>query len=366
MIGGSDILLAALRDPSSVLDLGPREWNQLLLAARNHQLSARLGLDLEAAGVADCIPEKARGLLVDALRWSAVNQTILRYEVDRILRALDGLGRPVILLKGAAYLMAGLPPARGRISGDLDILVPREALGSVEAAALAHGWEASVTEEYDQHYYRVYTHQIPPLRHRERGTELDIHHTIAPPTSRARPDIQALVRDARPLKDRRLRILAPADLVLHSAVHLFNEEISPVAPRDLLDLHDLLTHFGAGEGFWDELQARAGMHGLERPLYYCLRYGERFFGTSVPPAARAKAEAFAPSRPLRAVMDRLFTLTIAPSPPDGARPGAGLAGWLLYVRSHWLRMPLALLTRHLATKAYLRAKQFVSAAPAGT
>jgi hypothetical protein len=35
-------------------------------------------------------------------------------------------------------------------------------------------------------------------------------------------------------------------------------------------------------------------------------------------------------------------------------PAARAARWVLYVRSHWLRMPLHLLARHLAIKSFQR------------
>ena len=96
-------------------------------------------------------------------------------------------------MKGSAYVMASLPPARGRYVGDVDLMVPRERIDEVEQRLLERGWQASELDDYDQRYYRESTHEIPPLQHPERDTPLDIHHTIVPLTSRARPDAQALL-----------------------------------------------------------------------------------------------------------------------------------------------------------------------------
>ena len=41
---------------------------------------------------------------------------------------------------------------------------------------------------------------------------------------------------------------------------------------------------------------------------------------------------------------------LQPALPDEARPGRRIALWVLYLRSHWLKMPPLLLARHLATK----------------
>ena len=64
----------------------------------------------------------------------------IRWEVDRIQFALRSIESPILLLKGAAYLLADLPLAQGRLVSDVDILVPEASLHQVEAALLAAGW----------------------------------------------------------------------------------------------------------------------------------------------------------------------------------------------------------------------------------
>ena len=345
-----------------MLGLDTGTWNDLIWCARRHGLLARLAIAAEERGILDQVPAKVRELFADACAAAEFNQTVRGFEVRELLRALVGVPVPVVLLKGGAYLLAGLPAARGRMFADIDILVPRDRLADVEAAALAHGWEPVITEAYDQHYYRTWTHQIPPLRHAERGSELDIHHTIAPLTSRAAPDVSALLSDAQALDGGRLKVLAPADMVLHSAVHLFNEQMD-MGLRDLMDLHVLLGFFGRNAAFWRDLVAHARRHRLERPLFYCLRYAERFYGTPVPATAKTEVGGFGPNRAVRALMDWLVTEAILPIWPGKRRPGAGLARWLLYVRSHWLRMPPTLLARHLLIKAVARARHSLASQP---
>ena len=277
-------------------------------------------------------------------------QTAIRYEVHCVLRALQGVTTPLILLKGAAYMMAGLEAARGRFVGDLDVMVPRAHLDEVERALLAHGWVATPLETYDERYYREWTHELPPLQHPERETPLDLHHTIVPLTARVRPDAAALARDAVALSDARLRVLAPADMVLHSAVHLFNDVVG-MPLRDLVDQDALLREFGRRAAFWDELLARARLHGLERPLYYTVRYARALLGTPVPAEFCEVVSTFGPAAPVRAAMDALFVGRFAGSP---------IASSLLSMRAHWLRMPPALLVRHLAVKTLRRAQSLPS------
>ncbi len=58
--------------------------------------------------------------------------------------------------------------------------------------------------------------------------------------------------------------------------------------------------------------------------------------------------------PVRWLMDWLVPLAMLPEHPDFPRRSAAVARWLLYARSHWLRMPPLLLVRHLGYKAWLR------------
>jgi hypothetical protein len=344
-------LIEALRDPSVVLRFDPRQWNDVLAIGFKHWLLGRLGVALEEAGLRHRIPEKARERFDAAAIAIDSSHTAVGYELDRVLRALGEVDTPLVLLKGAAYLMADLPPARGRFIGDLDFLVPRAHIAEVEGKLRARGWAAGELSAYDQRYYREWTHEIPPLCHADRETPVDVHHTIVPLTARYRPDAVALARDAVPLADRRLSVLSPADMVVHGAVHLFNED-SAKPLRDLFDLHDLLCHFGMRNEFWDELLDRARLHGLARPLYYALRHAQRLCGTPVPAAVLSLADA--PGRRTGALMDWLFETRMVGEPVSGTTLAGACARVALTVRFHWLRMPPMMLLRHLSVKSGIR------------
>jgi hypothetical protein len=96
------------------------------------------------------------------------------------------------VLKGAAYVAAGLPAAAGRLFNDIDLLVPREQLPQAESALMLAGWHASGLSEYDKRYYRRWMHEIPPLQHVQRDTVIDLHHAILPETARYHPDTARL------------------------------------------------------------------------------------------------------------------------------------------------------------------------------
>ncbi|WP_426167303.1 nucleotidyltransferase domain-containing protein [Pseudoduganella sp. R-34] len=361
------LLLRALRAPQQLAGLPPAGWDLLLRQAANANLSATLHDWLERHGVlAQALPQ-AR----EQLAWAAVmarrHRQATYWEIRLIGKALAGLGVPLLLLKGGAYAAAGLPPAAGRLFSDIDILVPEDSLPQVEAALMRHGWVGTHHDSYDQRYYREWMHELPPMMHVLRQTAIDVHHTILPRTAAQRPDARLLRAAARPLAGAAAppgsAILAPLDMVLHSATHLFADGEFDKGLRDLWDLHCLLTHFGANEpGFWAGLPARARQHQLQRFMFYGLRYSAALLGTEVPPATLAAMAPAGPQRALLAVMDALFMRALLPHHPSCRGAGGAVADFLLYVRGNWLRMPPLRLARHLFHKALLTPKNSQGAA----
>jgi hypothetical protein len=321
--------------------------------ARQEQVAARLGHLLEDAGIGPSgCPEGAWTLLVSARERPAFVRLRALWEVRRVLKATEQLRTELILLKGAAYLATQLPVARGRFLSDVDVLVRRDQLDAVEQALLAQGWEHQELNPYDQRYYREWMHEIPPMRHRDRGMEVDIHHTILPLTSRLNPDPELLWEASIPLDEPGLRVLSPADMILHSATHLLQDGEVKGGFKDLLDLHQLFQHFGGQAGFWDGLPLRARKLGLQRPLFYALHLCVGLFRTPIPPDLLTQVREDAP-RPFGGrLVTRLMQRVLRPKPPEGR--GTPVSDWLLYVRSHWLRMPPLLLASHLSRKALRR------------
>ncbi|MGX2039343.1 nucleotidyltransferase domain-containing protein [Methylocaldum sp. MU1018] len=343
----------ALMQVESLAACSLGEWDVIVRQCRAAKVLARLAAQLEERGLLESVPDAPSRHLMAARLVASRQNLAVATEVEQIRKALSKTRIPIVLLKGAAYAMAGLPAARGRIFGDIDILVPRERLPDAEAALILHGWATTHYDVYDQRYYRRWMHEIPPLRHLRRGTVVDVHHAITPDTSRIRADSQKMLAAAVPLPGHdRLFVLAPEDMVLHSATHLFLEGELDAGLRDLADIDSLISHFSAADGgFWNRLVARAAEVGLVRPLFYALRYAEKMLGTRIPSRVRAATAAGSPSRPLLGLMDALFSRALQPKHATAADRFTGLARWMLYVRGHWLRMPLPLLVYHLARKA---------------
>jgi len=326
------LLVRLLADPSAAADV--RDWTSLLAIARAEALIGTLAKRLRW----EALPEKVSQILELARRDSDQARTHALWEAEMARRALAPLGAPVILLKGSAYAAAGLLAGVGRSIGDLDILVPRDRLDDVQNALLEAGWEWVKEDDYDDLYYRRWMHELPPLIHKERDRMIDVHHTILPLTARPTPDSEALMDDSVELASG-LRILSPPDMVIHSAAHLFADGDLAGGLRNLWDIDQLLRAFVIGDlEYWPKLYFRAERHGLLPVVKRACRLANDLYGTPIPASWRVRNRA-----------DSLFRARLL------ARNGWGQATrpalrFAFYMRSHWLRMPPAMLARHLWTK----------------
>lgn len=357
------LLLRLLGDPAICTDFDLADWDLVLRQAASGMVAASVAALLDEHGLLAAAPAPAR----THLEWSTVHAVHHRqavfWELDRIGHALAATGVRVILLKGAAYAAAGLPAGRGRLFSDIDILVPRAELDAVESALLLHGWLSTLGDPYDQHYYRTWMHELPPMEHRDRATSIDVHHAILPLTAPIHPDPAKLRASAVALgADSPFSVLAPTDMVLHSAVHLFHDGELEHGTRDLFDLHRLLLQFGRQADFWPVLSARALELELARPLFYALRYTSTLLGTPVPAAALAGgalslASGGRPAPLLLLLMDALFLRALLPAHTSCDTALTSTARFVLYIRANWLRMPALMLARHLFHKAFLSPKK---------
>lgn len=331
------------------------EWEVVLGQAMQARLLARLAQHLVDQDWLSLVPAQPRQYLEGGLRLVDRQHHEVHWELDCIQHALKDVDSPIVLLKGAAYLKAGLPPGRGRLFSDIDIMVTRDRLKEVEGALFRHGWLSEERDAYNQRYYRQWMHEIPPLKHVQRSSVIDVHHTIAPPTSRFKVDGEALLAHIVAVDDKAdLFVLAPPDMVLHSAVHLFQEGEFSHGLRDLLDLKDLLEHFAQQADFWPGLFDRAEQLRLQVPLFHALFHLRRLFGFAEPAEWTQRVNRLGPPAPARMAMSWLLGLALKPNHPSCDTRWTGLARWLLFVRSHALRMPFHLVVPHLARKAWMR------------
>lgn len=347
--------LSLYTTPDCARTLGASEWDMIVRMGWAAGLLGTLADRIDDAGCTDDVPTEIRRHFTAIRTLVRYRHQMTRVELDNVAKVLAPLDVPVVIAKGAAYVMQGLSHGRSRLFADVDIIVPRARLDEVERALVDAEWFSDTLDPYDQHYYRAWAHELPPMRHRDYRLELDVHHTILPLTGRVQPNAAALFENARRLPDSSLSVLCAEDQLLHACAHLFQDSDLSDRLRELVDIDGLVRAYSGTAGFWTRLVERARLHQLGRPLWYGLRYAAAWLGTHVPVEAFEALHRDRPNSALTTWMDHLVTAALPPADPDRL-PGRGVRATrlALYVRSLWLRMPPWQLARHLATKGLRR------------
>ena len=332
-------------------------WELLIRQSRRANLISRVAVFLQENELLNQLPPKARQHFLNALQLARANARAVKWEVYDLYKILHKNNIEFVLLKGAAYIYIENNAAKGRLFSDTDILTRHSLIEQTEKLLVHSGWFTSTLDPYTQKYYRQWMHEIPPLHHLQRHTTLDLHHSILPPTSPEKLDPQKLWDNKQAVADMPgLYTLSETDMILHSAAHLFHEGEFKQGLRDLSDLDLLIRQYITEEQAWESLLKRAIELNLERSLYYALNYCTLILKTPVPASfLQQSARAGKLNIISNYLMNTLFLRALIPRHSSYTITGAGFAEWLLYIRSHWIRMPWYLLIPHLSRKAWLQA-----------
>ncbi|WP_240538590.1 nucleotidyltransferase family protein [Rhodoferax sp. PAMC 29310] len=350
-----------LGDPCSARQFDAEQWSALVNIARRTNLLGVLAERLNSAGVS--AGPLANRHFEGARQLSERQHRSVLWEVHQLDAALGHLQIPILLLKGAAYVISGHVVGKGRLFGDIDILVPRASLGDVESRLMLAGWVSATTSAYDQRYYRKWMHELPPMTHLRRGTVLDVHHTILPLTARNAPDPKQIIDRSSYLPNfSMMRIPSPEDLVIHSITHLVHEGEMHNGLRDLNDIDCMLRRFSLVPGFWDRFVGCAVGNDLAGPVCFGLSLARRFFGTPIPSAVLTQLSSTGRGQQTTRWLEAVYVRAIEAAGEDHRSITMDLAKWLVYVRSHWLRMPWTLMIQHLSIKAWVRWRASVGSA----
>lgn len=342
-------LVKFLRNPS--LDVGnfsPNDWEFFLHNARGADLLARINHNLKKYDRISSIPAKIKNHLDSAQRFHDSQARGIYWDIKKIHDVLAKENIPFILLKGSAYILGELNTGNGRMVSDIDILVRKESIELAEHLLIKNGWFPSNLNPYDQRYYRQWMHEIPPLKNLKRGTTLDIHHTILPPTAGYRINTELLWKNAVPIQKFSLAFrFSPCDLIIHSAAHLFHDGEMIHGLRDLCDIDSLIKEFSESPDFWEKITKRASDLNQEESLSLALILCKEIINSPIPNEKILKIGSIFKYN----LTATIFYLAITSKILKRKRTYHKLAELFVYIRSHYLRMPLFLLIPHLIRKS---------------
>ena len=343
-------LFQYLCQPALALKFSLRTWQQVIRVLREAKLLASFAAVAAQHELLPQYPFYARRHLVSALVYAERQAQQIRFECTELQNLFASAGIDAVFLKGAAYTLAQTSNSRGRICSDLDVLVRREQLAQAEALLKQHSWRSDQLTDYDERYYRQWAHEIPPLVHLHRGTVLDVHHNLYLPISGRSADMTLFFGQLQQTTYG-LSVLAPHAMVLHSIIHLFTNEDTSSAMRDLWDLYLLIRAVDQAE-FWSQLIALARASGFETELRHCLATLQHYFADDyLVKAYGVDAGAVIARRSLW--RSHVLPAAMVAEHPLVLRWRHKVAKQLVYLHGHWMKMPLTVLLKHIVIKSSL-------------
>jgi hypothetical protein len=353
MRAGHALALVAALPPSPGRDAAIRslaggvDWPMVERAAVDWGLAPLAGRGLAGVdGIPPALVERCRSIE----RLTAVRNALLLHHARGAERLADGLGVPLVRLKGAD-LMASVYPGPGcRVSGDLDLLARESDCDRIEAALRAAGWRA---DDAGRDWYDRHLHHGHPWTSPDGAVTMELHWALVRPDDPFTFDAPAVIDRCRRLPAARAagaahgagdaRRLDAADAVLFLAAHAIRHLDAPdAAYRSLVDLAWQLAAEPALDARATAARARAQR--LDRVLAAALAWWRARVPDAGDPAAAALAGALGidatrdtTARDCVTLMERLSER--APHRPPAVASGvtgfwqrSGRARWAFLVR----------------------------------
>ena len=273
----------------------PLAWRDILRSADEHGVFPAVVRNLRRLGWPH-VPEGIRKELEAAERFNAVRNRLLARGLATILGRFARAGIPVIPLKGVALAEALYGDVSLRVCSDLDVLVPRHAVGHAIELLHADGFRGA--DRYHARTMEVdlllrsnmeYCLVSPPASFQY---VVELHWDIA---WRWRADsdmVDHLWTDARPgtVLGADAWVLSPEWELLYLAFHAARHRWS--ALKWLVDIHEICVR---GSVDWAGVEDRAQRFGLELALHLTLGACRTLLDTPLPP----DLEGHAPPRRLK-------------------------------------------------------------------
>jgi hypothetical protein len=315
-------LLAALNPSRSV------ESEALLASLTSDQWQALADLAIRQ-GVAPQIPvhdlahlpEAAAARLKERAELSAT--IVAGYSADflSLAAAVADRNLPIVALKGIHLALSVYPPSVTREMGDIDILVRRDDVEAVHAAANKLGYchDPEILDRTPNH--------LPPLIKTGGKTPglLEIHWQLAEPGTPpdAAPDqLWSRIRSL-PMAPNAFT-LAPEHALIHICAHAAYSHHFEQGVRPLCDIRALIDASGHGMD-WGEVASRAIEWRSDRGVVLGLVLARNLLGASFPKDVIPRLGGDPPSSIVAAAVDQVFAVRIATHAVSG-NAGQLLAG----------------------------------------
>ncbi|HQF84551.1 MAG TPA: nucleotidyltransferase family protein [Smithellaceae bacterium] len=275
------LLLRCLKDDAQEIRsrhlaaLGPEEWQALITTAKRHRVTPILYHTLNRAGLTVSAPSDVAEELKRSYYANAQRNMLAYRQLENIVRDLNKLNIPVILLKGAHLAKYVYGNIALRVMADLDLLVRSEDIGPACGVLINHGYQAPLDG------LGISEMHAPPFRN-ENQDKIELHFNIADAELCKRFDVEDFWQRAQPMAvgDATALALAPEDNMLHICIHSSIGHCFDNAMRALLDIRQIVEHYGTALN-WERLIHTARQLRVTNALYFMLASTRNLLGLAL-------------------------------------------------------------------------------------
>jgi len=327
-----------------------KEWEIIIHVLREINLLAACYFRLEAEDKLTLLPLFALKHMKSAAVYSSRQSEQVIFESKLLQKILDDKDIHAVFLKGASYTLRKSRNSKGRVYSDIDLLVKKNDISKAETSLEKHAWRTKKVSEYDNNYYREWSHEIPPMFNIHRGTVLDLHHNILLPISGREVNVELLIENCQSI-DGGYTVLGFAATILHSIVHLIiNEDVSN-GYRDILDITTLIKENDSPE-FWQEITLLSSKLGFNNELYLALSLSKKYANLTVPNNVLMGLSEQINNSKLNFLLNYVYFFALQPHSPAVQTLKHKIAISIVYILGHLQKMPLKILVPHLLTKSF--------------
>jgi len=242
------------------------DWEQLVSMAQAQGLAPLMYWVLSKSGKFSSIPESARNSLRLNYSVTWIKNQIIFKELESLARTFKQADIPLVLLKGACFVLTIYPDIGLRPMGDLDVLVPTSRITEAVQIARSLGFgipNATIPEAFPG-LNNLLNHETCLQKDGSSSTLLEIHHSLMANNA----FLYAVPMDwfweqTEPLGGKlasdfqSLRMLTPTAQVLYGSAHAMLEHGGKDAPlRWFYDLDRLIRSYPEDMD-WDLLVSQA-------------------------------------------------------------------------------------------------------------
>ena len=265
--------------PEPSVPRSPDDWDCIMEQARNWGLSPLLYKRLESRPTWSRVPPDVRLGLGFEYSVSLERDALLHRTLPTVLRHLRSKDIPVIVLKGSFLGEVVYGDVALRPMVDIDLLVPKAELTRAQAVLLDMGHGPKERQDIDLLCRRSkHLDQFVGVNSR-----VELHWSIANPTSPFKIDITGLWERARPATVAGVQVLAlsPEDLLLHLCIHASQNHRLDCGLRPFCDIAEVIRYYGS-ELDWRQFVDRAREWSATRHPGLTLHLARELLGVPVP------------------------------------------------------------------------------------